>query len=165
MRYARIQISEEEYEAVKEKYEETKSKRLARRLRVILLRYEGKTNSEIGEILGINGQSVSPIIQKFKEQGVEEFCRNKYTSHNRNLTQEQEEEVLTRFRKEAEAGKIVEPHEIKEAFDAACGKVTNPSYFYAVLKRNNWRKVMPRSKHPKAAKEEACDASKKLSNL
>jgi len=82
MRYARIQISEEEYEAVKQKYEETKSKRLARRLRVILLRYEGRTNAEIGEVVGINSQSVSPIIQKFKEQGVEEFCRNKYTSHN-----------------------------------------------------------------------------------
>ena len=165
MRYARIQISEEEYKAVKQKYEETKSKRLARRLRVILLRYEGKTNAEIGEVVGINGQSVSPIIQKFKEQGVEEFCRNKYTSHNRNLTQEEEEEVLMRFRTEAEAGKIVEPHKIKEAFDAACGKETNPSYFYSVLKRNNWRKVMPRSRHPKAANEEACDASKKLSDL
>ena len=89
------------------------------------------------------------------------IARNKYTSHNRNLTQEEEEEVLMRFRTEAEAGKIVEPHEIKEAFDAACGKETNPSYFYSVLKRNNWRKVMLRSRHPKAANEEACDASKK----
>ena len=163
MRYPRIQITEEEYEAVKEKYKETKSKNTARRLRVILLRYEGKTNAEIGEILGMNGQSIFPIIQKFKEQGIEEFCRNKYTSHNRNLTEEQEEEVLMQFRKDAEAGKIVEPHEIKEALDAACGKETNPSYFYSVLKRHNWRKVMPRSKHPKAANEEACDASKKLS--
>ncbi len=31
-----------------------------------------------------------------------------------------------------------------------------------VLKRKGWRKVMPRSKHPKKASPEAIEASKKL---
>lgn len=39
---------------------------------------------------------------------------------------------------------------------------TGRVYVYNVLKRHGWRKKMPRSRHPKAADQEACEASKKL---
>ncbi|MDE7249890.1 MAG: winged helix-turn-helix domain-containing protein, partial [Lachnospiraceae bacterium] len=32
---------------------------------------------------------------------------------------------------------------------------------YCVLKRHGWRKVMPRSRHPKKASEEVIETSKK----
>ena len=51
------------------------------------------------------------------------------------------------------------------AFDEARGKDTGSGYIYMLLKRHGWRKVMPRSKHPKAASEEACEASKKLNSV
>ena len=41
-------------------------------------------------------------------------------------------------------------------------KDTGRGYIYMLLKRKGYRKVMPRSKHPKKAKEEAIEASKKL---
>ena len=50
----------------------------------------------------------------------------------------------------------------KTVLDEACGKNTGRVYVYNVLKRHGWSKKMPRSRHPKAADEEACEASKKL---
>ena len=64
-----------------------------------------------------------------------------------------------------EAGQEVTAKEIKAAFDEVRGKNTGSGYIYMLLKRHGWRKVMPRSKHPKAANEEACEASKKLNNV
>ena len=56
---------------------------------------------------------------------------------------EEETLLLEPFREKAEKGEIVEVSEI-----------------YA-LHRHGWRKVMPRSKHPKKASEEVIAASKK----
>ncbi|MDD4296898.1 MAG: winged helix-turn-helix domain-containing protein [Ruminiclostridium sp.] len=72
--------------------------------------------------------------------------------------------MLEPFRKAAEAGQIVEVSEIKKAYDTAIGRSTDRDHgrIYRVLARHGWRKVMPRSKHPNKASEEACNASKKL---
>ena len=156
----RIQITEDEYKAIKAKEAKTKDKNISRRLKVLILWYEGKTLKEIGEKLGLHPMSVSAMCRRFRDQGLEEYARNKYESHRWILGREQEEEVLSQFT--ADAGKQVTVHDIKEALDEVCGRDTGGVYVYRVLKRHGWSKKMPRSKHPKAANEEACEASKKL---
>jgi DNA polymerase-1 len=42
--------------------------------------------------------------------------------------------------------------------------ITFWGYVYRVLERQDWRRVMPRSRHPKAADEATVEASKKLTN-
>ena len=165
MKMSRFQISEEEYEAIKEAEKGTNDKNVSRRLRVLMLRYEGYKVRELAKIFGMRLNSISQLCRRYREQGLEEFMRNKYTSHRRALTEEQEQEILSRFEKAAEAGKEVTALEIKAAFDEVRGKTTGRGYIYALLRRHGWRKVMPRPKHPKAASEEACEASKKLSKL
>ena len=64
--------------------------------------------------------------------------------------------------KRAENGEIVEVKEIKAAYQAAVDHPISASQIYFVLKRHGWRKVMPRSKHPRKASEEEIAASKKL---
>ena len=54
------------------------------------------------------------------------------------------------------------PEEIKAAFDKVRGKDTGRGYIYMLLERHGWRKVMPRSRHPKKASEEVIATSKKL---
>ena len=165
MKMSRFQISEEEYEAIKEAEKGTNDKNVSRRLRVLMLRYEGYKVRELAKIFGMRLNSISQLCRRYREQGLEEFMRNKYTSHRRALTEEQEQEILSRFEKAAEAGKGVTALEIKAAFDETRGKDTGRGYIYALLRRHGWRKVMPRPKHPKAASEEACEASKKLSKV
>ena len=46
-------ITEEEIKSIKESEKKTRDKRVSRRLQVLILRYEGKRNPEIGEKLGI----------------------------------------------------------------------------------------------------------------
>lgn len=163
MEMARFKISEEEYKELYRIEKATKDKKISQRLRVVMMRYEGKKVREIAEALDLNQQSISRICARYRKEGVEEFARNKYTSHHRYLSKEEESEILERFLKEANAGKVVSIEEIRKAFDEVIGHKTPNSFIYKVLKRHKWRKVMPRPRHPKAADEEACEASKKLS--
>ena len=158
----RFKITEGEYIAIKKAERETREKNVSRRLRVLMMRYEGSTTEEAAKATGMSRVNVSLICKRYKEQGLEELIRNKYTSHRRAMTEAQENEILERFEKAAEAGQEVTAKEIKAAFDEARGKDTGSGYIYMLLKRHGWRKVMPRSRHPKAANEEACEASKKL---
>ena len=156
----RFQITEAEYEAIKAKEAGTKDKNVSRCLRALMLWHEGKSLKEIGEILNVHPMSVNQMCRRYREQGLEEYARNKYESHYRLLSKEQESEILEQFK--GQEGKQITAKEIKAALDEALGRETGHMYVYNVLKRHGWKKKMPRSRHPKAANEEACEASKKL---
>ena len=81
---------------------------------------------------------------------------------HKDMGQDEEEIVLTQFLNKAEKGQIVETSEIKKAYDEKIGHKTGHGQIYRVLHRHGWRKVMPRSKHPKKASDEVIEASKKL---
>lgn len=162
---AREKITEEEYEAIKVRWEAEKDRKTADRLHILMLRYENVPNTRVAEMFNVSPSTPSRIFKRYREQGLEEFCRNKYTSHSWKLSYDEEEGILQKFKKEAEAGKIVKVQDIKKAFDAVRGKDTGRGYIYMLLERHEWRKVMPRPKHPKAANDEACEASKKLSKV
>jgi transposase len=155
-------ITEEEYQAVKEVGKRNKLKRVEKRLQVILLRYEGKKDREIGEKLGYSRRRVSRLCAEFKEVGVEEYARHKYGGNHRALTEEEEREILDGFETKAVKGEVVTVQSIKAAFDKKRGKDTGRGYIYMLLARHGWRKVMPRGQHPKKASEAEIEASKKL---
>ena len=159
-----LKISEAEYEAIKNAEKKNKNKRVAKRLEVLELRYIGKSNAEITERTGFNTRYVTTLIQTYKRQGLEEYIRSKQTSHRRNLTEAEEAEVLKACEKEAEAGQLVSVEKIREKLEMKLGRESSPNYVYRVMQRNDWRKVMPKSKHPKAASQEEQDSSKKLNH-
>ena len=158
----RYQISKEEYEALQAAEKATKDKNVSRRLRVLMLCYEGYSAIETAKILGINRSNVYQQYKRYEAEGLRGFTESKYRGNHRALTEAQEREILERFEKAAEAGQVVTAQDIKRAFDKVRGKDTGRGYIYMLLERHGWRKVMPRSKHPRAASEEACEASKKL---
>ena len=160
----RFHISEEEYKAIVEAQRKTRDKNVSKRLRVLEMRYEGVPVKKIAEKLDLHPQSITVMCARYAREGLEEFARNKYTSHNRTLSAEEEAEVLREAQRKADKGQMLTVEDIRAALDEKIGRKTEPSYVYKVLKRNGWRKVSPRSKHPKAADEEAVSASKKLSS-
>lgn len=157
-----LRISPEELEEINKLRKENKNKRVEQILKVLVLRAEGKKNSEISKETGYNERYVTILVQKYKALGLKEFARIKQTSHNRRLTEEEEAEILERFEKEASEGKELTVADINEAFRERLGEDLAHNYVYRVLARHGWRKVMPRSKHPKAASKEEQDSSKKL---
>lgn len=162
MKMKKHMITEEEYNLVKETERNNNLKRVDKRLQVIILRYEGLTDVEIGEKLGYNRKRVSQLCAQFKSVGLDEYARHKYGGNHRAMNIAEEDELLDEFRNKAETGEVVTAQEIKVAFDKKRGKDTGRGYIYMLLERHGWRKVMPRSKHPKKASEEAIEASKKL---
>ena len=78
------------------------------------------------------------------------------------MSYEEEAALLKPFEKKAEAGQMVEISEIKAAYQKAVGHSVGTSQIYYVLHRHKWRKIMPRSRHPKKASEEVIGTSKKL---
>ena len=158
----RNEISAEEYEKIKAEEKATQDKQISRKLKVLMLRYEGKENKTIAERTGFSETRVSHLITEYKKKGLKEYARKKYGGNHRNMTKEEEEEILEKFRKDAEAGHVVTAQEIKKAFNEKLGRDTGSGYIYMLLARHGWRKVMPRSRHPRKANEEAIEASKKL---
>lgn len=155
-------ITDQEYGIAKKLSKETKLKRVERRLQVIILRYEGLKDIEIAEKLNYTRKRVSQLCAEFKKVGAEEYARHKYGENAQKLSDDEEREILDKFRKEAEQGKVVTAWEIKKAFDEVRGKDTGRGYIYMLLERHKWRMVVPRGKHPMKASDEDIEASKKL---
>lgn len=156
----KINITEQEYIEIVKAEKKTQDKQISRKLRVLILRYEGFSNKEIGKMVGLCDIRVSQLVREYKDEGLEEFTQKKYGGNNRNMSEAEEKEILESFKNQAELGHIVIIRDIKEAFDKKIGRDTGSGYIYMLLKRHGWRKVMPRSKHPKKASPEAINASK-----
>ena len=155
-------IDKEEYEKIVMAEKATQDKQISRKLKVLMLRYEGLSNEEIGKRLGLCSVRVSQLVSEYKKNGLDVFTKKKYGGNHRNMSEAEEAEILESFKKRSEAGQVIIAREIKEVFDKKLGRDTGRGYIYMVLRRHGWRKVMPRSKHPKKATPEAIEASKKL---
>lgn len=158
----KYEITQEEYDAISKAEKQSKNKRVSRKLRVLLLRFSGNSTEETAYQVGLTKAHVSRLVSEYRKSGLEEFIREKQVGNHRSLSKEEEQEILDEFERKANAGQIVTVQEIKQEFDRRIGKDTGRGYIYMLLKRHNWRKVMPRAKHPKKADDETIDASKKL---
>ena len=157
--------SEEERAKIAAARKRNKDKRAEKRLYALELRAEGKSAKEVSAATGFHKAYISQLTAKYRKGGIEAISGNHYGGNRRNMSVEEEAALLKPFQAEAEKGQIVEVSQIKARYEEAVGHSIGGSQIYYVLKRHGWRKVMPRSKHPKKASEEVIAASKKLRNL
>lgn len=158
-------ISSEDVKKIKEVRKTIKNKQVDKRLYAVQLRGEGKTNHEIAEKLDTSPKVVSRWVSAYINHGMESLYEKRKGGNHRNMSYEEEEEILSQFKKAAEKGQIVEVSHIKKAYEEKVGHRIGSGHIYYILARHGWRKVMPRSKHPKKASEEDIEASKKLTIL
>ena len=158
----KLMIDAEEYKMIVEAEKATQDKRISRKLRALMLRYEGMSNDEAGKCLGLCSVRVSQLVSEYKQDGLEAFIQKKSGGNHRNMSEAEETEILARFVEKAQSGQIVIARDIKAAFDEKLGRDTGRGYIYMLLDRHGWRKVMPRSKHPQKASEGVIETSKKL---
>ena len=78
---------------------------------------------------------------------------------------EAEEALLRKYEDRAQKGMIIETSEIKQEYEKLAGHPIGSGQIYRVFQRHGWRKVKPRSRHPKKATEEVIEASKKLTDV
>ena len=160
---SKYKISKENAEEIKEYRKKVKDKYLDRRLHALQLLGEGVKPKKIAEKLDADKRQISMWAKNFCQRGgIEGFVKKGGGRFHENMSYEDETKLLEQFKSQAEKGKIIEISEIKAEYDKILGRETNPSQIYNVLNRHNWRKVMPRSKHPQKAGSETIEASKKL---
>ena len=108
----------------------------------------------ISEIVECSEIQVRTVISNYNKNGLESVLRRQQGGNHRNLSHEKEEALLAPFLAKAEKGQILIVPEIHKAYEAALGRTVPPSTVYRMLDRHDWRKVMPRPRHPKADPEE-----------
>ena len=148
-------ITKPEYEAAVAMAKKNMDKRIDKRLQVIILRYEGKTDEEIGKEVKYHRKRVSQLCSEFKTAGLSEYTSLKYGGNHRNLSEEEEKAFLAAFEEEAKDGQITTISEIAAAYDALTGKEReSKSTVYYLLQKHGWRTVKPRTVHPSKASDE-----------
>ena len=156
-------ISAENAAEIEEIRKTNTDKKVDRRLYAVQLRGEGLTNDEIAQKLDTSKKMVSQWVSAYiNNGGISALLPKKRIGMHRNLSIEEEKEFLSAYTKQAEAGQIVDLNELKAAYIEKVGHSIGGSQIYRMLERHGWRKVMPRSKHPQKASDEAIEASKKL---
>ena len=111
-------INAESYQEILEAEKATKSKKVSKKLSILLTRFGGKTISETAKQMNCSESRVKRTVAENMHSGLQEFIKPTQKENHRNLTIEEEKALLSRFEEMASAGKIVEVKEIKQAFDA-----------------------------------------------
>ena len=158
---SRYQFKQEEIEAIEQARRGNKDKRAEQRLKALELRAKGSSAKEVTQATGFCAAYVSQLVKKYRDKGLEAISGNHYGGNHRNMSEEEEGKILEPFKTRAEKGELVEISEIAQAYQAAVDHPVGGGQIYCVLKRHGWRKVMPRSRHPKKASEEVIETSKK----
>jgi len=146
---------------IKKAMKTVKDTKLYKRLEVLQMRSKGVKREQISEITGFNISYISQLVSKYFKSGITPIIQDNRTGNNRKLTPEKEKELLAPFEEMAKRGEILVVADIKAAYDKLTREESSVPTVYNLLKRNNWRKIMPRSRHPKKASDEQIDAYKK----
>ena len=99
-----------------------------------------------------------PRLHRFIEIGVVEKLLKRLVVVDEALRHDS----VAPFKTRAEKGEMIEISKSKAAYQAKVDYPIGNSRIYFVLHRQNQRKVMPRSRHPKKAGEKVIETSKKL---
>lgn len=138
--------------ALAERLKKAKGRPEFQRIQCVLIRATlGSTASEIARLLGWSTPTVHVIHSRWAKEGDAIFdLKAKGGRRNQYLCVEAEAAFLQPFLAKAEAGGILNALEIKAAFEALVGMPVAKTTIYRMLARWDWRKVVPRPRHPKA---------------
>ena len=160
----RYKFSSEDREEIEKIRKANRDKQTEKRLKVLSMRCEGKTLEEISSATGFHRSHISNLIRKYFEEGLASISEKHYSGNRRNMSIDEEKAFLGAYRERAEQGQMLDVREIAAAYEKKVGHRIGKGQIYRVLQRHGWRKVMPRSRHPKKATEEVIEATKKLTH-
>jgi len=155
-------ITESDLQVIEHHRKGNRDTRVEKRLYAVKLRGQGRNNKAIADILETSSGVVSYWISLYASGGIEALLPKPRPGRPTQISIEEEEKLLAGFEAKAAAGQVVEVSDIKAAYQEKVGHRIGNDQIYRVLKRHEWRKVKPRSRHPKKASLEAIEASKKL---
>ncbi len=110
---------------------------------------------DIAKHTGVSVKTVHKLISTYNRLGIAAVeTPGKGGRRNEYLTFEEEKELLTPFFELAKKGELPTVAHIKQEFEKKVGHEVDETTIYRLLKRHEWRKLVPRPFHPQADKEE-----------
>lgn len=104
----------------------------------------------IAPLVNLSKPSVYKIVQQYNNEGPGTIKLSKRGGRRRFLlSEEQEIELLDSIKDNAEKGLIKTAKDIKQLAEKKVGKTVSDDFIWDLLKRNGWKKKMPRPHHPK----------------
>lgn len=141
---------------------ESKDSITYKRVQAVYLRSKKFEPKEISEIIGISVGGINNIHSKFNKYGETAiFCKKSGGRNNANMSKEDESSFMNKHQAKSLAGSICTISLIYKDLEIYLEKTLHKSGVYKMLKRNGWRKIMPRPEHPDHDQEKI-DAFKKL---
>jgi transposase len=120
---------------------------------------------EIALHTGVSATTVHRVIARYNRLGptaIEQSAKG--GRHHEYLTFEQEQAFLQPFFARAQRGEIATVEQIQQAFETQVRHPVHSNSIYRLLHRHGWRKLAPRSRHPKANQAEQEAFQKKTSS-
>lgn len=135
-----------------------------KRMQAIYFRaYYKEKASKIAERTGLSLGTIWNIHSRWKREGIKIFDIQETGGRLREyLSYEQEKDFLKQFNNEGKSGGILEVKVIHEAYKKVIGEKIALSTTYRMLDRHEWRKIMPRPRHPKGYLKAQATFKKKL---
>ena len=152
-------LSEEELE---EKIKEVVGFWQVRRWMIILqAKKEIVKATELSKRFGVSEATIYALTSRYNRYGAKGLeTPGKGQRQRAYLTIDEEKDFLEPFIKKAEKGHISTVLEIQKKLENQLGHSVHKTTLYRLLKRQGWRKIVPRPAHVKANKE-AQDSFKK----
>ena len=111
--------------------------------------------SEIAKHTGVSVHTVHKVIATSNREGVSAVeTKGKGGRYHDYLTREEERDLLPPFFERAEKGELTTIAQLKPVFEKRVGHEGDETTISRLLKRHQWRKLVPRPFHPQANKEE-----------
>ena len=123
-------FTKEEIAEIQEVRRKNRDKNVDRRLKAFELKATGHTGQEITEITDYNPGYISKLAAKYQKGGLEAITENHYGGNHRNMTYEEEEELLEQFINAADGEHITDVADIKAAYDEKVGHETGHGQIY-----------------------------------
>jgi transposase len=138
--------------------------RTARRLQAVLWAKQGKSAREIAALVAVKARTVQNWIARYNRQNLEGLA-DQYPGGNRNkLTAEQQQQLVGYLDQQAQDlhARICQGRHLHSWIAEQFGVVYSLSGLYGLLRRLDYRCLVPRPRHPKADPQ-AQEAFKKTS--
>jgi transposase len=139
-------------EQVREKMKESKDTRQLVRWQIVYTALlQPRKAEDIATCIGVSTSHVKKIISRYNREGIQSMeiknCGGRYHEY---LSVEEEKKFLAPFLLLAERGELTTTREIHQAYEEQVGHHVHETTIYRLLERHGWRKLLPRSQHPKA---------------
>lgn len=144
-----------QFQNLKEKMNSTKDKIEYIKIRAVYLRKAEKMSAnDVAIAVGTTKETVYQWTHRYKKFGIEGLIKKPTGGRTwAYMTLEQEKELLDSLTQDAMNGLVVITKIVREKAEQFLKKPVSADYAEDLLNRHNWRKVIPRTRHPKSTAE------------